>query len=427
VVQGTNGVPTGGTSFATTDTPTTLQAKIDGAAANTVFVAATTGTYTCFRGINYGTKHPRFVFPGAAGSYSITGAGTALGLDGNAGLEVYGGTWSGYGSQGPGPVWATPIHANGGPSIVQDAVLTGSEVGVLMHGNATTHTGTRVSHCRMFNNFRYACAGGGNANAGLGPVGQVTHTLEYSILDNHNLGGRAHLSAYDPGGDAGGTKFLHTDQMICRNNWVKNNYGFGLWWDTGVTNLSAHDNVCETNTFADFFLEVVYGGCVIEHNYVNSNGLGDPTASPPFSTYGNPFMNATILVSCSPADGTSLGDFPGPNITSEIRYNDLDASNKCNGVALIDHTAHFEGGSRNWYAHHNRIYMRGTVAQGARSGLFDPHNMNKITLAGANNHFNFNEYHVATVGGTYYEADGSKTLTTFRTAGHEAAGTEVVI
>jgi hypothetical protein len=414
--------PGGGVSF---NSASNIQTLINANPANTIFVASATGTYTNFRNLSITAKHPRFYFPGVASSYSITGAGSTFGFDGKGGIEVRGGTWTGYGVQGVAPGYATPIHCDGGPSVVEDAVLTGNQVGVLMHGDVTSGVGATVSHCTMSNNFRYACAGGGSSSGIL-----TSHILEYCILDNSNTGGRAHLTSpedYNPGGDASATKFLYVDGMIARYNWVKNTYGFGLWWDTAAYNLSVHDNVFENNTLADIFLEVVYGGCVIEHNYCNNNGLADPTSNPAYGAVNNPFNNAAILVSCSPADGTSTGIFPGPNVTSEIRYNDLDCSNRANGVALIDGTWHFEGGTRNWSVHHNRIYQRGTVAQAARTGLYDVSNRNLITDAGANNLFDYDEYHVATTGGTYYIADSAMTFAQFTAAGYEASGTEVVI
>jgi hypothetical protein len=414
--------PGGGVSF---NRGTNIQAMIDGNIANTMFVASETGLYTNFRNLSITGDHPRFWFPGAASSYSITGAGERFGFDGVGGIEVRGGTWSGYGVQGPGPNYATPIHATGGPtqSVVEDAILTGNEIGVLMHGNTTTHTGTRVSHCTMSNNFRYGCSGGGSVS------GQIGNILEYCIIDNNNTGGRAHLTtpSYNPGGDASATKFVFTNGDIARYNWVKNNYGFGLWWDSYVTNLSCHDNVFENNRLADIFVEVVYGGTVVEHNYANNDGLADPTSTPAYGAVNNPFNNAGVLVSCCAADGSSTGPFPGPNVTSEIRYNDLDCSNRANGVALIDGSWHPEAATRNWYVHHNRIYERGSVAQAPRTGLYDVSNRNLIAAPAANNRFDFNEYHVATVGSTYYICDSTMTLAQFRSAGHEASGSEVVI
>jgi hypothetical protein len=414
--------PGGGVSF---NTGSNIQTLIDANPANTMFVTSTPGTYTNFRNLNITGDHPRFWFVGAAASYNITGAGERFGFDGVGGIEVRGGTWSGYGVQGPGPSYATPIHATGGTtqSVVEDAILTGNEVGVLMHGNTSTGVGTTVSHCTMSNNFRYGCTGGGSVS------GQIANILEYCILDNNNTGGRAHLTSpsYNPGGDASATKFVYGNGDIARYNWVKNNYGFGLWWDSYVSNLLIHDNVCENNTSADIFMEVVYGGTVVEHNYCNNTGLGDPTSVPAYGAVNNPFNNAGILVSCADASGNSTGPFPGINDTSEVRYNDLDCSNRANGVALIDGTWHPEAATRNWSVHHNRIYERGTVAQAARTGLYDVSNRNLITSVAANNHFNYNEYHVATVGSTYYIADSAMTFAQFRAAGHEANGTEVVI
>jgi hypothetical protein len=302
----------------------------------------------------------------------------------------------------------TPIHAAGGTSVIQDAVFTANgQMGCLIHGSVT------ASHCSFTNNGRYGVAGGG-ASGGMG-----NPTIEYCLIDNNNT------SQFAPDFDAGGTKFTYTNNMIVRYNWIKNNFGFGVWHDGTNMRLSCHNNVSENNLFAGFFYEISYGGTVYEHNYAAGNAIGNGTW--PAGQYNG----GAILVSCSPCDATgynnNVAGQEGPNITGEIRYNDLDtpASGSPNGIALIDHAFHFEGKCRNWYVHHNRIFHRGNT--NGRTGLFDLGNANLITQPAANNHFDFNEYHVVTTGTTYYECDGVKTLTTMRAAGHEVNGTEGII
>ena len=58
------------------------------------------------------------------------------------------------------------------------------------------------------------------------------------------------------------------------------------------------------------------------------------------------------------------------------------------------------------------------------SGLFDPHNENLITQVGAQNNFDWNEYHVLTPSGTYYEHDGSYTFAGFQARTEETHGSE---
>jgi hypothetical protein len=408
--------PGGGVAF---NSSSNIQTLINANPANTIFVASATGAYTNFRGITYTTKHPRFYFPGAASSYSITGAGTSgesIGVDGGTGgLEVYGGTWKNYGTAASAS-FMRAINANPG-SIIEDAVFTlNGQIGLGIY--ATSGQTSRVSHCTFSANGRYGVTGGGDPSvSALGAP-----TVEYCIIDNNNTLRLA------PDIDAGGTKFVRADGMQCRYNWVKNNFGMGLWWDAYNRNVQCHNNVTENNVCAGIFYEISYGGTIIEHNYSFNDGKGDPTAPTGQGGINPPFYNQGISISCSPSDATQAagGNGPGPNTTSEIRYNDIDNSGGGGGVGLLDHSGHAPLATRNWSIHHNRFYIRGTGSQG-RTGLFDPSNLNLITLAGANNHFNYNEYHVATVGGTYYDCDGAKTLTTMRAAGHEINGTEVVI
>jgi hypothetical protein len=403
--------PGGGVSF---NSGTNIQTLIDSNAANTVFVASATGAYANFRGISVNGKHPKFYFPGAAASYSITGSGAAtqLGLNvTSGGIEVYGGTWSQYGNSTAAAGYSAPMVLRG-TSIVEDAVFTLNHVALSVDTTGEpVGSSYRVAHCSAVANVRYGFNGAG------------AMTFEYNIIDNNNTG------RLEFGWNSGGTKFLHTDGMVCRYNWVKNNYGFGLWWDGYNMNLQCNDNVTENNNSSGIFYEISYGGTVIEHNYSFNDGKGDAAAAPGSGGLNPPYGNDAILISCSPSDATGSVPPAGPNTTSEVRYNDIDTSGGGGGIGLLDHGGHPSGlRTRNWSVHHNRVYTRGPAVNGlARSGLFDPYNLNLITLAGANNHFDYNEYHVASVGGAYYDADGSKTFTTFRTAGHEANGSEVVI
>jgi hypothetical protein len=191
-------------------------------------------------------------------------------------------------------------------------------------------------------------------------------------------------------------------------------------------NVNCHDNVTENNNSSGIFYEISYGGTIIEHNYSFNDGMGDAAAAPGSGGLNPPFGNDAILISCSPSDATGSVPPAGPNTTSEVRYNWIDTSGGGGGIGLLDHSGHPSGlRTRNWSVHHNLVYTRGpAISSLARSGLFDPSNLNLITLAGANNHFDADEYHVLTPGGAYYDADGSKTFTTFRAAGYEASGTE---
>ena len=411
--------PGGGTAF---NTSSDIQTLIDSNSANTLFVTSTTGTYNNFRGIVYSQKHPRFYFVGAAAGYEINGGSVdGIGLNGtgsgaNGGLEVHGGTWIAYGHPTGTNVSVFPINigGGGGDSVIADAIFTANnQSGLSIFINAAD-SGTRatmlVTHCTLSSNGRYGMPG---SSTGTNDNWFYTPTLEYCIIDGNNTRG------FEPGDDTGGQKFGYSTGGNWRYNWYKNNEGHSCWLDGYNRNATIAENVIENNNGLGIFYEISRGGSVIEHNYLLDNG--DNTDQ------NYPFNATQITVSCSPCDATGASH-PGPDVTSEVRYNDADASGYATACILYDHSGQAPSEqTRNWYVHHNRLWQRAASGVTGRCGLADPHNEDNITDVAANNLFDFNEYHVADDTGAYWEADGSKTFAQFQAAGHEANGSVVEI
>lgn len=420
--------PGGGVPFSPVTLISTLIASNP---SNTIFVASQTGTYPNFRGINYSNKHPRFYFPGnALTDYNITGTGA---LDesgfsgGSAGVEIYGGKWTGYGAASSSGGGA--IRSDSGPTIIQDAYITGNgRSGIALQASvATSHT---VRRCKMLTNGRYNIT----CNSTPSSTPFITLLLENCWMEDGNSNNN------DPGGDAGCMKLSANDGTIVRNNWSKGNHGYGIWFDAANRNITITDNVIENNVglapipgAGGLFYEVSYGGTVIEHNYLTGNG-------DPFNN-NYPYNGVQIQVSNSPCDGTAFAPAAASAVRSEIRYNDIDTSNFQTPISLYNHSQHPDIlRTRNWYVHHNRMYQRGASGQ-SRVGLADD-SVNGGTKVGDIGTspgapglclFDFNEYHVADINGSYWEHDtarlspGARTWVDFQSRGHEAHGTRVVI
>ena len=421
--------PGGGVAFSPASNIGTL---ITNNPANTIFVASQTGTYTNFRGVSYGVKHPRFFFPGnALTDYNITGAGTLneIGLNGNAGLEVYGGKWTGYGTLAS--AFSMPINAVGGNVIIRDAFFTGngqSGLQCLSTGAGQTFT---VQRCKMSLNGRYNITTTTNVSG----ISQGAMTIESNLFETGNTGN------FNPGGDASCMKINNSNGTVMRYNWSKNNNGFGIWFDGANRQATITDNVVENNVggaanngAGGLFYELGYGGTVIANNYCVGNG--DPNNN------NYPFNAVQLIVSCAPCDGT--GDIPTGvfDATSEIRYNDVDANAGFrSAIVLYNHSTHPDSQrTRKWYVHHNRIWSRGASGQ-SRTGLSDqctPGSAKEGDIgtspnAPGLNLFDFNEYHVADPNGSYWNHDsatgtpGARTWAQFQARGHETNGTVAAI
>lgn len=91
------------------------------------------------------------------------------------------------------------------------------------------------------------------------------------IIDNNEISynNDAH---FDPGWEAGGTKFVLTNNLIVRNNYVHHNFGPGLWTDIDNFNVLYENNRVEDNDMMGIFHEIGWA-CIIRNNQVRRNGL----------------------------------------------------------------------------------------------------------------------------------------------------------
>ena len=81
---------------------------------------------------------------------------------------------------------------------------------------------------------------------------------------------------FDPGWEAGGTKFANSSGIVVRGNWVHHNEGNGLWTDIDNIGALYEGNLVEDNTGIGIFHEISYQA-VIRGNTVRRNGSRDAT------------------------------------------------------------------------------------------------------------------------------------------------------
>ena len=80
--------------------------------------------------------------------------------------------------------------------------------------------------------------------------------------------------ASDPGFESGGTKFVKTDSLVVRNNYVHDNGGPGIWTDIDNVHVLIENNRVEANAREGIVHEIGYSA-VIRNNSVTGNGTGD--------------------------------------------------------------------------------------------------------------------------------------------------------
>lgn len=108
-----------------------------------------------------------------------------------------------------------------------------------------------------------------NGQIGLGGGG-TGQTVEDNEISFNNTQG------FDPGWEAGGTKFAFTTDLVVRGNWVHSNQGNGLWTDIDNIGTLYEDNLVEDNTGIGIFHEISYRA-VIRNNVVRRNGTRSAT------------------------------------------------------------------------------------------------------------------------------------------------------
>lgn len=175
------------------------------------------------------------------------------------------------------------IHAEEGGS---EWIVQGNEV----HGNGETGvrvvSGSIVRGNSIHHNDRYGMNGSGSD----------------LVVEGNEIACNALEGA--GGGELGGTKFVHTTDLLLHGNEVHHNLGNGLWLDINNIGAVVEGNSLVANDLAGVFVEISCGGTVRE-NYLEANGFGTDRL--------DGVQNAAIYISNSPGvevvENTLEGNF----------------------------------------------------------------------------------------------------------------------
>lgn len=203
------------------------------------------------------------------------------------------------------------------------------------------------------------------------------------------------VNGYDPGWEAGASKWVSTTNLIVRNNWSHHNYGHGLWTDINNTGTTYEDNVVEDNQHIGIVHEISFAA-TIRRNIVRRNG----TKYNFWDVDG-----AGIVISTSQgveAYGNTLeGNAAGFVILHSPRGNGWDTQNN--------------------YVHDNTIRM-----DKGWSGMIrtDNTSTDNSLFTSKNNRFQNNSYIVPSLSGSYWDwQQGSRSWSQWRGYGQDTTGT----
>jgi parallel beta-helix repeat protein len=256
------------------------------------------------------------------------------------------------------------------------------------------------------NEFRY----GGIAGVAMAPGvvlrnNNIHHNGQYGVIgqaDRALIEGNEiafnNTRGFDQNWNAGGTKFVRVTDLTIRNNYVHDNLGPGLWCDTDCLRWTVEGNRVERNTNIGILEENGYDA-IIRNNTLTGN--------------------ATMYAGRSIWYAGDIRIHTSSNV--EIYGNTIDSS--VDGISLVDS----DRGSgvygvhelRNVYVHDNTIRLRS-------SGMTAAGMVGRAQAFSANNRFVNNRYTTPSSTGTWWEWQGARTSTAWRTVGQDANGSFAV-
>jgi parallel beta-helix repeat protein len=187
------------------------------------------------------------------------------------------------------------------------------------------------------------------------------------LVEGNEIAFNNYKDEFNPGWEAGGTKFVKTNGLVVRNNYVHDNHGPGLWTDIDNINTLYEGNRVENNTQMGIFHEISYKA-VIRNNTVRGNG----------SKMTSWLWGAGILVAAS----------------RDVEVYGNTVSGNANGITAVQQNrgsgAYGEHLVQNVYVHDNTVTM-----QSGRSGMAQDVGDNAI-FNSRNNRFSHNTYFLGT-------------------------------
>jgi parallel beta-helix repeat protein len=187
------------------------------------------------------------------------------------------------------------------------------------------------------------------------------------LIEGNEIAFNNYQDKFNPGWEAGGTKFVETDGLVVRNNYVHDNHGPGLWTDINNIHTLYEGNRVEHNTMMGIFHEISYQA-TIRNNTVRGNGFGMNAwlwgagilvaASPNVEIYGNTVVgNANGITAVQQSRGSGAY---GPHLVQNLYVHDNTVTMASGHSGIAQDTGDRSVFSRwNNRFTHNTYYLKG--------------------------------------------------------------------
>ena len=228
-----------------------------------------------------------------------------------------------------------------------------------------------------------------NTQIGIDSNNITTNTGQNIVVDSNEIAYNNYRHDFDPGWEAGGTKYWATSNLQATRNYVHDNIGSGLWSDTDNINTNYANNDIENNSEGGIAHEVSYDA-VIQNNLLKNNGRT--------LVYGWLYQ-PQIRINSSGGAATTGGQI-------EITGNTVISGPNAGGIGLEQQDRSSDSASygphvvRNVYVHDNTVDLSAAIYQPSQSGIYPPENGageddgEQLIFTGRNNRFVHNSYYL---------------------------------
>jgi parallel beta-helix repeat protein len=254
------------------------------------------------------------------------------------------------------------------------------------------------------NEIRYNQGIGLKSSTGWRVVGNYIHhnqqmglggTGSNMVIDGNEIAFNNYQKEVNPSWGGGGSKWVHSTDLVVRNNYSHDNYGPGLWTDGNNLNVVYEGNRVENNYHAGIKHEVSCDA-VIRNNTVIGNGFGNDGW----------IAGAGILVANS----------PNVEVYGNVVRNNNDGIGGVNATRSHSTDQRCKIELRNFWVHDNTIEMKV-----GHTGIVT--NIDSSVVTSMNNRFDRNTYILPNDGPFYRWGSTGITAAQWKAAGQDTNGT----
>jgi hypothetical protein len=220
-----------------------------------------------------------------------------------------------------------------------------------------------------------------------------------ALVENNEIAYN-NTAGYNDFWEAGGTKFVYSNNLTIRNNYVHHNDGPGLWTDIDNIDVLYEGNRVEDNGRSGIFHEISYRA-VIRRNTIRRNGTNKP--------YPYWIEGAGIQI-------TDSSDVEVYENVLEDNWQGIAALNENRGTGRYGPWT-----LKNLWVHHNQVTSMLSTGGAGRTGVVQTSG-GSAAFTNQNNRFDSNVYKLGSLAQYFLWLDADRTEQEWRQYGQDVTG-----